>query len=45
MMKRWQHKGNPLLIEVHHEPGVQRGFMEGKGSHKKAPPAPEKKKR
>jgi hypothetical protein len=36
MLKRWKHKGNPLLIEEHHEPGIQRGFMEGKGSLKRA---------
>jgi hypothetical protein len=44
--KRWKHRGNPLRIYIQHEPGVQRGFMEGKKSRKKHPTdTPEKKKR
>lgn len=31
-LKRWKHKGKPLLIPVQHEPGKQRGYeMSGKG--------------
>jgi len=32
MLKRWKHKGGPLLIKVRHNPGVQRGFKGGKRS-------------
>ena len=34
-LKRWAHKGKPLLIPEQHEPGVQRPFGEGSKSRRR----------
>lgn len=34
-LKRWKHRGLPLLIPDQHEPGVQRPFGEGSKSRRR----------